>query len=544
MKMSLSISSSHLTLTSLIFLSFSIAISIPIQNNFLQCLSSHFPTPSTDSQLIYTPNTSSYTSILQSSIQNLRFLGPTTPEPLFIITPTNSSHIQASIICSRTHGLNIRVRSGGHDYEGLSYVHFNNASFIIIDLVDLRSITVDLENQTMWVQSGATVGEVYYQIMQMNGSLAFPAGICSTMGVGGHFGGGGLGTMMRKHGLAADNIFDAYLIDADGRLHDRKSMGEDLFWAIRGGGASSFGVILSWKIKLVHVPPTVTVFTISKTLEQGATKLVERWQSIADKFSEDLFIRLIIQPKGVVGQTSRTVKVLFNSLFLGTVEELLPMMGKNFPELGLEQKDCLAMSWIESVLYFAGLPYGPGHSIDVLLDRGLQEKVFYKGKSDFVEEPISQIGLEGIWERVLEEENMYMIMDPLGGRMSEISAAEIPFPYRRGYLYNIQYMVRWGERDAGEGSKKHIDWIRRLYEYLGPHVSSSPRGAYLNYRDLDLGVNEEGNQSYSTARIWGSKYFNGNFKRLARVKGVVDPTNFFRSEQSIPPLVGMEEEIE
>ncbi|XP_058073269.1 berberine bridge enzyme-like 23 [Magnolia sinica] len=168
-------------------------------------------------------------------------------------------------------------------------------------------------------------------------------------------------------------------------------------------------------------------------------------------------------------------------------------MGKSFPELGLEQQDCLAMSWIESVLYFAGLPYGPGHSIDVLLDRGLQEKVFYNGKSDFVEEPISQIGLEGIWERVLEEENMYMIMDPLGGRMSEISTAEIPFPYRRG--------------------------------------------------DLDLGVNEEGNQSYSTARIWGRKYFNGNFKRLAQVKGVVDPTNFFRSEQSIPPLVGMEEEI-
>ncbi|XP_058071283.1 berberine bridge enzyme-like 18 [Magnolia sinica] len=146
----------------------------------------------------------------------------------------------------------------------------------------------------MWVQSGASVGEVYYQIGQMNSSLAFLAGICSTIAVGGHFGGGGLGTMMRKHGLATDNVVDAYLIDADGQLHDRKSMGEDLFWAIRGGGASSFGIILSWKIKLVHVPPTVTVFTISKTLEQGATKLVERWQSIADKFSEDLFIRLFI----------------------------------------------------------------------------------------------------------------------------------------------------------------------------------------------------------------------------------------------------------
>ncbi|XP_058071713.1 berberine bridge enzyme-like 23 [Magnolia sinica] len=538
--MDLSVSSSHLALISLIFLSFSITISFPIHDNFLQCFSSHFPTFSTESQLIYTPNTSSYTSILQSSIQNLRFLGPTTPKPLFIITPTNASHIQASIICSRTHGLNIRVRSGGHDYEGLSYVSFSNASFIIIDLVDFRSITVDLKDKTMWVQSGATIGEVYYKIAQTNGSFGFPAGICHTVGVGGHFGGGGLGTMMRKHGLAADNIIDAYLIDADGRIHDRKSMGEDLFWAIRGGGASSFGVILSWKIKLVDVPPTVTVFTISKTLEQGAIKLVERWQSIADKFNEDLFIRLIIQPMGGVDQRPRRLQVLFNSLYLGTVEELLPLMGKSFPELGLEKKDCLEMPWIESVLYFEGLPRGPGNSIDALLDRGLQEKVFYKGKSDFVEKPISQIGLEGIWESLLEGGRVYMIMEPLGGRMSEISRAEIPFPYRKGYLYNIQYVVRWGESDAGEGSKKDIDWIRRLHDYLGPHVSRSPRGAYLNYRDLDLGVNEEGNSSYSRARIWGRKYFNGNFKRLALVKGVVDPTNFFRSEQSIPPLVRME----
>ena len=103
-------------------------------------------------------------------------------------------------------------------------------------------------------------------------------------------------------------------------------------------------------------------------------------------------------------------------------------------------------------------------------------------------------------------------------------------------LYKMQYEVSWGKQDIG-AAQKHINWIRKVYSYMAPYVSKNPREAYLNYRDLDIGTNNlSGNTSYKRASIWGTKYFKNNFDRLVRVKTSVDPSNFFRNEQSIPPL--------
>ncbi|KAG5622073.1 hypothetical protein H5410_007291 [Solanum commersonii] len=75
---------------------------------------------------------------------------------------------------------------------------------------------------------------------------------------------------------------------------------------------------------------------------------------------------------------------------------------------------------------------------------------------------------------------------------------------------------------------------------MAKYVSKSPRATYLNYRDLDLGVNNIiGNTSYEQPKIWGEKYFKNNFDRLVQVKTKFDPTNFFRNEQSIPSLLSL-----
>lgn len=505
------------------------AASDPAQESFLQCLSGHSQTSPPISSVTYLPSNSSFTLVLQSYIRNLRFMSPTTPKPLVIVTPTHVSHIQASITCSEAHGLEIRIRSGGHDYDGLSYVSDN--PFVLLDMVNLRSISVNIEDESAWVESGATLGELYYRIAEKSKIHGFPAGVCPTVGVGGHFSGGGYGNMMRRFGLSVDHIIDAQIIDANGRVLDRESMGEDLFWAIRGGGGASFGVVLSWKIKLVAVPEIVTVFRVEKTLEQGATDIVYQWQHVADKIHEDLFIRVVVLP--VNSKIHKTIKAKLVALFLGNAEALIPLMDRSFPELGLQRQDCVEMSWIESILYWSNYPTAT--PLDVLLDRQPKSEKFLKKKSDYVVKPIPKEDLEGIWKKMMELQRPALTLNPYGGKMSEISESETPFPHRAGNLYKIQYSVTWKEQGV-EASNLNLDRIRQIYDYMTPYVSQSPRCSYLNYRDIDLGTNGFGNASYEEASAWGTKYFKGNFDRLVQVKTAVDPQNFFRYEQSIPSL--------
>ncbi|KAK5782619.1 hypothetical protein PVK06_037124 [Gossypium arboreum] len=234
---------------------------------------------------------------------------------------------------------------------------------------------------------------------------------------------------------------------------------------------------------------------------------------------------------------SRTFQALFTSLFLGTIDELLPIMQQRFPQLRLSRQDCTEMSWIEAIIYFNQLKNQP---LESLLNRTFLKPLgsqYYKSKSDYVKEPISETALNGLISRLTDEQapSAYIIFMAYGGIIDRIPEDVTPFPHRASDLYKIHYTVKWQEQD-NVNSQRYIDWTRRIYRYMTPFVSKFPREAYVNYRDLDIGSNNVNHTSYAHARIWGRKYFKNYFDRLVQVKTEIDPKNFFRHEQSIPPF--------
>ncbi|KAJ8758750.1 hypothetical protein K2173_000471 [Erythroxylum novogranatense] len=484
------------------------------------------------SKAIYTPHDHEFPSVLQAYIRNLRFNTPITPKPVLILTALHESHVQAAVKCGRKHGLQMKIRSGGHDYEGTSYV--SEVPFFILDMCNLRSVEVDIDDGTAWVQAGATLGEVFYRIAEKSKTHGFPAGVCPTVGVGGHFVGGGYGSMMRKYGLTVDHIIDAKLVNADGKILDRDTMGEDMFWAIRGGGGS-FGVVLAFKINIVRVPEKVTVFKVQRTLEENATDIVYQWQHAAPKIDEDLFIRLVLDVVRRGEGSEKTVRASFVALFLGDAKRLLSITEGSFPELGLVEADCLEMSWLESILFWDDFPAGTPKEAALCRKPQTHRQVYLKRKSDYVQEPISKQGLEGIWKKMIQLERPILAFNPYGGKMSEISPTSTPFPHRAGNLWKIQYQINWTEKGT-EAADYYIDLGRQLYNYMTPFVSKNPRAAFVNYKDLDLGTNKHGTQSFVEGYGYGVRYFKQNFNRLVQIKTKVDPHNFFRHEQSIPTL--------
>jgi FAD/FMN-containing dehydrogenase len=171
--------------------------------------------------------------------------------PAIVARCTGVADVVAAVRSAREHDLEIAIRGGGHNVAGTAMCDDG----IVIDLSAMRAVWVDPVGRTAWVQGGALWSDVDHETHSHG--LATTGGIVGHTGVAGLTLGGGIGFLMRKHGLAVDNLLEAEVVTAEGSIV-RASGDEhpDLFWALRGGGGN-FGVVTSFRFALHPVGPAV-----------------------------------------------------------------------------------------------------------------------------------------------------------------------------------------------------------------------------------------------------------------------------------------------
>ena len=164
--------------------------------------------------------------------------------PTLIVRAADAADVARAVTFARDHDLELAVRAGGHSIPGFGSTNGG----LVIDLSSMKGLHIDPERRLAWAQPGLTAGE--YTIAAAAHGLATPFGDTGSVGIAGLTLGGGVGWLVRKHGLTIDSLVSVEVVTADGRIvtasEDRNP---DLFWAIRGGGGN-FGVVTRFVFRL------------------------------------------------------------------------------------------------------------------------------------------------------------------------------------------------------------------------------------------------------------------------------------------------------
>ncbi len=198
--------------------------------------------------------------------------------PAAIVRVANVDDVRAVVALAGATGVELAIRSGGHSAKGDS----TTEGGIVLDLHDMRAIDIDPVAKTAWAETGLTAAEVATATNEHGLAIGF--GDTGSVGIGGITTGGGIGYLVRKHGLTIDNVLAADIVTADGQLlRADADTNPDLFWAIRGGGGN-FGVVTRFQYRLADLPEIVGGMLF---LPVNA-EIIERFVTLADEAPEEM----------------------------------------------------------------------------------------------------------------------------------------------------------------------------------------------------------------------------------------------------------------
>ncbi|HET7885035.1 MAG TPA: FAD-binding oxidoreductase [Bradyrhizobium sp.] len=394
-------------------------------------------------------------------------------------------------------GVGFAIRSGGHSYEG-----FSQSADLVIDVRGMASIKLAADKKSVAIGSGASLGAVYAALEPS--ARAIPAGTCFPVGVAGHALGGGFGLLARPFGLACDSVLAMEVVDASGNVRNVSAQQDpDLFWALRGGGNGSFGVVTKFNFRTSAVNRVAKFATTWNRPAAQAAKIVLAWQDWLEALPPAITCTLHLT-KAAAG----SIKVHIAGLSVDTESKVITELKRLQKSAGAaEMSSTSTLTFARAATIFNG--GGPAY-----------ESVLMKGKSDYIVEPLTGQGISVLLDGLQKAPGeIAVLFDSYGGAINQIASDATAFIHRGKTKYLVQYFLQWGSPGATE---TNLAMIRTLYASMRPYVSGR---CYVNYCDLDLG------EGYAKA-YWGD-----NLPRLMTIKAAFDPNNVFRHAQSVPRAI-------
>lgn len=420
--------------------------------------------------------------------------------PDVIVYCKTEKDIQNAVKWARCQKKSIRVRSGGHNHEAFS----TGTGVIVIDVSEMKKLDVDKSQNIITIQPGITGGELYRQLYEVG--LTQVGGTCSDVGLSGLVLSGGMGPLLRKHGLTCDNLLSLEMVDASGTIITATADNEhkDLFWACRGGGAGNFGVVTSMRLK-VYPAEKVVWFNIGWDWNQPLEEVINAWQDFFAKPDERWFSHLDIWAKPFPSEKFKQQPLKVLGVFWGTPEEarkeLEPILSIGHPNTQVIE----TVDWVKAIKEFED-------ATAVFIT----DKPEYKSSGAFAMQKLPIEATSIITETLKNTSSplLNVLLFSMGGASQKVAPTDTAYFYRDAKFF-ISYSTQWLQENEDVKQTKELDALRQK---LLPYA----KGDYIGNPDRSF-------KDYLT------EYYGENVRRLRCVKRKYDPENIFQYEQSIPP---------